>query len=104
MYEKKNVYNCDETGLIWKKLSSYSYIHSSFQGQLRGVKSDKNRITVLLCVSLTGDKKISLVIGTHGKPQCFKNLRYDYSKLKCVYKFNKSAWMNSDIFNEWLKD
>jgi len=102
LYDKKDVYNCDETGLEWRKLNDHTYVHSSFQGQLSGIKSDKSRITILNCVSLTGEKKKLLVIGKHSKPQCFKQFNYDTSKLPVIYKANKTAWMNSAIFNEWI--
>ena len=44
-YAKENVYNCDETGLFWKKFSQHTYAHPSFKGKLKGVKDDKSRLT-----------------------------------------------------------
>lgn len=104
MYEKSCVYNCDESGLYWRQLSQYTYVHPSFKGELRGMKVDKNRVSVMCRVSLTGEKRKLMMIGKYEKPQCFKDLRYDHSKLPVIYKYTGSAYMNSSIFNQWLRE
>ena len=43
----------------------------------------------------------SLVIGKSRQPRCFKGL--DSSTLPVHYKFIKKAWMNSAIFEVWIK-
>ena len=48
-------------------------------------------------------KLIPLMIGKSKKPRCFKNIK-DVSKLPVTWKHNKKAWMNTIMFDEWLKD
>jgi hypothetical protein len=49
------------------------------------------RITVALCAS----------IGKSEKPRCFKKISVE--SLPVDYKFNRNAWMNSHLFEIWLK-
>jgi len=62
-------------------------------------KFSKERITLLLCASSTGEKYQPLLIGKKN-PRAFKNI--DFTKLKLTYRNNKKAWMNYQLFNEWL--
>ena len=41
------------------------------------------------------------MIGKFAKPRCFKNVNMD--ALPVIYKSQKNAWMNSEIFAEWFK-
>ena len=96
-YSLENVFNADETGLYFRALPSKSMV---VKGQdYAGVKTSKDRITVLLCASATGEKLKPLVIGRSAKPRCFQGL--DMALLGVDYKFNKKAWMTSTIFTEW---
>jgi hypothetical protein len=61
-------------------------------------KNSKDRITVLLTVSATGEKLKLLVIGKSKKPQCFYGfeiptlgVNYDYSKKTMAFF---TAWLN----------
>ena len=42
-----------------------------------------------------------VMIGKFAKPRCFKNVNMD--ALPVIYKSQRNAWMNSDIFAEWFK-
>ena len=66
-----------------------------------GGKRSKERITVALCASMTWEKLTPLVIGKSRQPRSFNGL--DASKLPVNYEFNKKAWMNSGIFESWIK-
>jgi len=61
-----------------------------------GGKIAKERLTVLLCVSISGEKLKQLVIGKSVKPMCFKGI--DVSKLALEWKLNSKAWMT-----DWLQ-
>jgi len=68
---------------------------------LSGSKKAMERITILLCVNMTGsDKRKLLVVGKSLKPRCFKNL--SINKMPVHYHANKNAWMTSTIFSNWL--
>ena len=41
------------------------------------------------------------MIGKFAKPRCFKNV--NMNALPVIYKSQRNAWMNSEIFAEWFK-
>ena len=50
------VFNCDETGLFWKKMPNRIYITQE-EKALPGHKPMKDRLTFLFCGSASGDFK-----------------------------------------------
>ncbi|KAG0437846.1 Tigger transposable element-derived protein 4 [Dictyocoela muelleri] len=60
----------------------------------------KDRLTLLLCISMTGEKLDPLLIGKSKCPKGFKNL--DFDNLKIQYDSNVSSWMTVKIFKNWL--
>ncbi|KFD65021.1 hypothetical protein M514_22738 [Trichuris suis] len=64
-------------------------------------KLSKERFTVLLCASATGEKLKPLVIGRSAKPRAFRNLRPD--DLPVTWRLSKCAWMTAAIFEEWVR-
>ena len=90
----------DETGLFYCALPDRTL---AIKGQeCTGGKKAKERITLALCVSMTGEFKRPLVIGRAAKLRCFKHLCPD--KLPVKWKFNKKAWMTTELFNEWIRN
>ncbi|XP_062566571.1 tigger transposable element-derived protein 4-like [Saccostrea cucullata] len=89
----------DESGLFFKDTTRKTF---HIKGQdCAGGKRSKERITIALCASMTGEKLQPLVIGKCRKPRCFQKL--DPKTLPVIYRFNKKAWMTSAIYEEWLK-
>jgi len=98
-YDEKDILNMDETGLFFKDTSRQTF---HFKGDdCAGGKRSKERITVLLCASSTGEKFKPLVIGKSKQPRCFKNIKPE--QLPVHYYYNKKAWMNSMIYEDYLK-
>jgi len=95
-YSPSDVYNADESGLYYRALPKASYVFKNENA--RGCKIAKDGITILCCVSMTDEKENLLVIGKSAAPRCFKNVK----KLPFEYRSNKTAWMTSYIFSEWL--
>lgn len=97
-YGSENVYNADETGIFYKLIPSKAIC----KNLRNGYKLLKDRISLLLCVNMTGTDKLKpLVIGKYAKPRCFKN----FSPQSIIdYTYSKRAWMTSQIFNKWLLD
>lgn len=58
-------------------------------------------MTVLFCVSMTGQKEMPLVIGKSARPRAFKQI--SIADLPVIWKSNKKAWMTRDVMNEWLQ-
>ena len=75
-YKPDDIYNMDETGLFYRAVPDRTL---AIKGQeCTGGKKAKERITLALCVSMTGEFERPLVIGRAAKPRCFKHL--------CPYK------------------
>ena len=49
---------------------------------------------------MSGEMEKPLVISKTAKPRCFRNL--DIWKLPVEWRYNKKAWMKSQIMEEWL--
>lgn len=99
-YQPEDVYNCDETGLFFRALPDKTLALKT--EKCSGGKLSKERLTVLHCVSMSGEKEPLLVIGKAARPRAFKKL--DLKLLPVVWKSNKRAWMTTDIMMDWLSE
>jgi hypothetical protein len=97
VYEPRDVYNPDETGLFFNVLPDRNL---AYKGETcYGGKHSKDRLTVLLCVTSDGsDKQVLIVIGKSSKPRSFK----DVKKVPIKYHKNSKAWMMTEIFCSFL--
>jgi hypothetical protein len=99
-FDVKNVFNCDETGLFFKALPDKTLAAKG--DACKGGRLSKERLTVLLCTSALGEKLKPLVIGKYARPRAFG--RQKIENFPVTWKANKSAWMTSELFSNWLKD
>lgn len=97
-YSPSDVFNADETGLFFRSVPERSLVKKG--ESCKGGKKSKNRITVLLACSATGEKLKPVVIGHSSNPRCFRGL--DRHCIPATYFANKKAWMTGDIFRQWL--
>ena len=97
-YSPDNIFNLDETGLFFRALPSKSLVLKG--DSCKGGKKAKDRLTVMLCCSWTGEKLTPLVIGKAKSPRCFKGI--NVQDLSVTWRWNRKAWMTSTIFQEWL--
>ena len=96
-YLPEDIYNVDETGLFYKLQPDKSL---TFKGEkCSGGKKPKDRLTVLVGASMTGEKLPLLVIGKSKSPRCFAGVR----SLPLQYTANTKAWMTSEIFTSHLE-
>ena len=65
-----------------------------------GGKHSKIRITGLAAANTVGNKLPMFVIGKVKNPRCFKNIK----KLPCRYRWQRKSWMDSVLFEEWVRD
>jgi hypothetical protein len=93
-------WNCDETGLYYRGLPNRSLCTVEDDG--KNVKLLKDRITILLTASATnfGEKLPPFVIGKSKMLRCL-NKRIPNG---ITWKHNKSAWMTTSLFVEYLND
>jgi hypothetical protein len=97
-YAPRDVFNMDETGLFYC-LAPDRTIASR---QIEGMKKDKTRISIALCVNSDGSEKEELmIIGHSAKPRAFN--KRTGRQLGFCYRYNKKAWMTSQLFQEWLQ-
>ncbi|KAK3888717.1 hypothetical protein Pcinc_007250 [Petrolisthes cinctipes] len=98
-FESNDVFHADEIGLLYRILPNKASIHKG--DRCAGGSKSKHRVTVLMCTNMTGTEKFPLlVIGKHGKPKCFKNVK----SLPVQYLANPKSWMTSEMFTAWLHD
>lgn len=96
-YKAEDIFNADETGLCFRATPDGSYVAAG--EEKHGRKKGKERLTVLLAANLDGSDKLKpLVIGKSKNPRCFKRKEH----LPTHYDANKTAWMTSVIFANWL--
>jgi hypothetical protein len=95
-YRAEDIWNCDETGLYWRRLPHFALTERG--KKLKGIKLSKDRITVLLCCSMTGAKFLTYIIGTSEAPRRFSSLIHK----PFFWGFNKSAWMTRYWFSDFL--
>ncbi|KAG0428084.1 Tigger transposable element-derived protein 4, partial [Dictyocoela muelleri] len=98
-YEKQDIFNIEETSLYIKSCSNKSYVLDKKKDN-RGTKQDKTRITLMLGVNPFREKLTPLLIGKSQNPRVFKNI--DLNSFNIMYRANKSSWLTSGLFNEYL--
>ena len=83
-YDPENVYNMDETGLFFRLLpKNILLMPLEDVRSVRGKKSLKERLTLVVCAYATGTHKIPCtVIGKSKFPACIKNQTYSNWKIK----------------------
>ncbi|XP_019624404.1 PREDICTED: tigger transposable element-derived protein 6-like [Branchiostoma belcheri] len=96
-YDEDDIYNCDETGLLYRALPSGTLAQKT--ETVSGSKKAMDRISVMFCCNMTGtDKLTPLVIGHSRNPRCFRGQR-----VPLPWESNKKAWMTAAIFREWVR-
>ena len=71
-YTPSDIFNMDETGIFYKS-GKKTTLHSS-GCECAGGKHAKDRITVALCASMTGEKLKPVLIGKFENPRCFNKM------------------------------
>lgn len=98
-YSPKNVYSADETELFYIAMSHKTFAQQSDKTAYK--KTAKQRLTILFCVNMDGDKENPLIIGKSKNPRCFKGSHIN--KLPLEWVSNKKASMTIDIMTSWLE-
>ena len=97
-YSLADIYNADEFGLFYQALPSKT-MHFKDEKCVGG-KCNKQRLTGLAAGNDLGQKLSMFIIGKANKPRCFKNLKH----LPYRYRGQKKSWMDSDLFEEWVRE
>ena len=95
-YAPVDIFNCDESCFYLRGQNKKSFVVDETTEQ----KKDSEKITVHFTCSMVGEKYPPFYIGKSNNPRCFKEA--DLSSLDIKYAANKSAFMTSILFNEYL--
>ena len=96
-YPQEDIYNMDETGLFWKMLFSRGLLSQPQPG----MKKDKARISLALCINATGTDRLPIwIIGKAKTPRALKNV--SISLIGRRQRQNKKAQINIVIIHEQL--
>jgi hypothetical protein len=88
----------DETGLFWKALPHKSFF---MKGSCpHGIKDGKERFTVILTVSMEGEKERPMIVGKSMNPRSFPK---NPSQRAFYYNSSSNAWVTTTIFGDYLK-
>lgn len=97
--DEENVYNVDETSLMWKALPRRTLAHEGEQG-MEERKVKKDRVSVVFCTNATGTHKLPpLFINKYANPRALKHCIHS---LPVVYKSQNNACIDETVFNDWF--
>eukprot|EP00116_Pleurobrachia_bachei_P003893 sb/3464155/ len=93
------LFNADETGLIYRKAPNSSYVLAEEKGKLPGRKQAKERVTLMEGGNAAGTIKLPMVmVGKSKKPRCFNKMAEKAIPVR--YRAQKKAWMSSEVFSD----
>ncbi|XP_062594546.1 tigger transposable element-derived protein 6-like [Saccostrea cucullata] len=73
-YSPDDIYNADETGIFFRMLPDKTIEFKDVDSH--GGKKNKERLTVMVCVNMSGKDKLPLlIIGKSANPRCFKHVK-----------------------------
>ena len=102
-YDLKQIYNTDKFGLFYRAQPNKS-LHLKNENCVNencvGGKHSKLRLTGLTAANAVGEKLPLFAIGKSKKPRCFKHIKH----LSFRYRSQKKIWMNSILFEEWVRE
>jgi len=98
-YLPEQIFNMDETSLIWKWMPERTFFHKEGKS-VPGFKAFKDRITVLVGGNVAGYKLKPFVIWRNENPKAFKHI--NKHTLPVYYRSNKKSWMTHLLFQNAL--
>ena len=101
-YRPEQVFNCDETGLFWKRMPKGTFLTQE-ESKLPGHKPMKVRLTLLFCANASGDLKIKPLLVYHSEnPRAFKKHKVDKARLRVMWRSNAKACVTRILFVDWV--
>lgn len=96
-FSPENIFNADEFSLFYLALPTHTMAKRGTK--CADAKFPRNRLTVMAGANMMGEKLQLTVIGHSAKPRCFTG--HNIQAL-VDYRSNRSAWMNSELFVEFM--
>lgn len=98
-YRPQDIFNCDESGLFWRAIPDRSLATTAIPGR----KRVKSRITAHFCCNSDGSERLPIMFINNAKtPRSFAGAKIHINNLDCEWHWNRTAWMTTEIFKEWL--
>ena len=101
-YAPEDIYNMDETALFYRATSGRTFIAEN-ETSVKGRKSHKARVTLLVGCSLAGQKLPLIIVGTSVKPH-WPTFNGKRSKDPLKYLSSRKGWMTTSLFSGILSD
>ncbi|XP_043522603.1 jerky protein homolog-like [Frieseomelitta varia] len=99
---EEDVYNMDETSLLWRALPWKTLAHEEKCLIIKGENGKTDIVTVAFCANTSGTHKLPLLfVNKFANPRALKHCK---DTLSVVYKSHPNAWINEDIFREWYNN
>ncbi|KFD69417.1 hypothetical protein M514_18289 [Trichuris suis] len=99
-YSYKQVFDCDETTIYWKKLPSKTFI-SREEKLAKGHKASKDRFTLIPVINATGDAALRPLLVYHSEhPRALEHI--DTNTLLVVFRSHLSGWNTQTIFSDYV--
>ncbi len=99
-YDCEDIYNMDETALLWKMSPDYS-LTKTFKA---GGKLEHARVTVNLACNVTGTRKLlPWIIGKAENPRCFDGSGVRVKNFPMVWRYNRKPRMTGSMFENYLR-
>ncbi|XP_058797622.1 tigger transposable element-derived protein 1-like [Phymastichus coffea] len=101
-YVLDQIFNCDETGIFWKRMPNRTWIAKE-EKRAPGFKVAKDRFTLLFCANASGGFKCKpMLVYRAENPRVLKGKNKDH--LPVYWKSNKTAWVTQVNFEQWFKE
>ncbi|XP_053129291.1 tigger transposable element-derived protein 1-like [Hemicordylus capensis] len=101
-YLPEQVFNCDETGLFWKRMPRRTFITQE-ETKMPGHKPMKDCLTLLFCANARGDLKVKPLLVYHSEnPRAFKKHKVNKERLSVMWRSNAKAWVTRVLFVDWV--
>ncbi len=92
-FEPKSIYNCDETGVLYRGISTRGFVRAGERAS--GTKVAKERLAVLVTTNMdASDKPPLLIVGKSARPRGFP---WSLKSFPVKYEASSKAWMNSSF-------
>jgi len=98
-YDPRQVFNCDKTGLFWKKMPNMTCIHKSAK-QAPGFKAWKDRLMLVLYGNAAGHMIKPGIVYRAKNPCALKNKNKQF--LPIFWQHNLKTWVMAVLFTKWF--
>lgn len=96
-FELDDIYNCDETGMYLKELSTHSYTMEELASGAKPERGTGSRVSILFCVNASGSSLARagtvealrpVVIGKYTNKPCYSMKRVGLAKWRLIISFH----------------